>query len=196
MRLRYSSESGFDAQFSLEEDLLSLKQASETLEQRVAHLYETLRLPVYYYLLAFLGNAAEASDLTQEAFLRLYRALHKGGSVHQVRLWVFRVAHNLAFDERQRRQRLESLDAPGWEGLRNALPDAAPGQEQQFIQQEQMRRLQKALPRLSMQEQQCLLLRAEGFRYHEIGEILNLKTATVSGYLHRAVRKLTESMNE
>jgi DNA-directed RNA polymerase specialized sigma24 family protein len=97
----------------------------ETLEQKVTRIFQTLRLPVYYYLLAFLGDAATADDLTQEVFLRLYAHLHRGRPVENVRLWTFRVAHNLAFDERQRNQRLARLDESAWDEICARLPDPA-----------------------------------------------------------------------
>jgi RNA polymerase sigma-70 factor, ECF subfamily len=50
--------------------------------------------------------------------------------------------------------------------------------------------LEVAMKRLSLQEKQCLHLRAEGFRYREIGEILGVSTSAVNEYLQRAMRKL------
>ena len=55
---------------------------------------------------------------------------------------------------------------------------------------EWLARVQQALALLSPQEKQCLHLRAEGFRYREIGEILGLSQWTVVEFLRRALRKL------
>jgi RNA polymerase sigma factor (sigma-70 family) len=41
-------------------------------------------------------------------------------------------------------------------------------------------------------ERECLLLRAEGLRYREIGEVLNMPTSTVADTVDRAIRKLAE----
>lgn len=174
----------------LEPEGIALMWENETLEQKVTRIFQALRLPVYYYLMAFLGDAATADDLTQEVFLRLYEHLHRGRPVENVRLWVFRVAHNLAFDERQRHQRLARLDEPAWDEICARLPDPALNPEQRALQRERLERLGAALEWLSAQEQQCLLLRAEGLRYREIGEILGVATSTVGEYLQRALRKL------
>jgi RNA polymerase sigma factor (sigma-70 family) len=48
------------------------------------------------------------------------------------------------------------------------------------------------MKRLSLQEKQCLHLRAEGFRYREIGDILGISANAVNEYLRRAMRKLKE----
>jgi RNA polymerase sigma-70 factor (ECF subfamily) len=169
---------------------------NETLEQKVTRMFQTLRLPVYYYLMAFLGDAATADDLTQEVFLRLYKHLHQGRPVENARLWVFRVAHNLAFDERQRHQRITCLTDSAWDDLCAHLPDPALNPEQRALQRERLERLGAALHWLSAQELQCLLLRAEGLRYREIGEILGVATSTVGEFLQRALRKLSKSNAE
>jgi RNA polymerase sigma-70 factor, ECF subfamily len=180
----------------LEPEGIALMQENETLEQKVTRIFQALRLPVYYYLMAFLRDAATADDLTQDVFLRLYAHLHRGRAVENVRLWVFRVAHNLAFDERQRHQRLVQLDAPAWDDARANLPDPSLNPEQRALQRERLERTHAALQWLSAQERQCLLLRAEGLRYREIGEILGIGTSTVGEFLQRAVRKLVKSNGE
>jgi len=174
----------------LEPEGVSLMQENETLEQKVTRIFQSLRLPVYYYLMASFGDAATADDLTQEVFLRLYAHLHRGRPVENARLWVFRVAHNLAFDERQRHQRLVWLDELTWNEVCASLPDPALNPEQRALQRERLERLHEALQWLSSQERQCLLLRAEGLRYREIGEILGVGTSTVGEFLQRALRKL------
>lgn len=165
-------------------------ETTETLEEKVTRLYHMLRQPIYYYLVVFLGNAAEADDITQGVFLRLYAHLRQGKAIENARFWAFRVAHNLAFDERHRHQRWDSLDDPSWEVACAVLPDPGLDSEQKAMQQERLERLQAALPLLSAQERQCLLLRAEGFRYREIGEILGIGASTVGEFLQRSIRKL------
>jgi RNA polymerase sigma-70 factor, ECF subfamily len=185
-----TSREGAKGELCLELEAVPLVQEDETLEQRVTRIFLALRLPVYYYLMAFLGDAAAADDLAQEAFLRLYAHLHRGRPVENVRVWVFRVAHNLAFDERQRHQRLALLDAPAWEEICSVLPDQSLNPEQRALQRERLECLHSALRWLSEQERQCLLLRAEGLRYREIGEVLGIGTSTVGEFLQRAMRKL------
>src|SRR6266516_3354255 len=96
---------GPKAEGCVDSTALGLMQRTVTLEEKVGQLFELLRDPVYLYLIAVLGNSAEAEDITQETFLRLYRALHRGQSITNVRFWLFRVAHNLAFDQREKSQR-------------------------------------------------------------------------------------------
>ncbi len=190
-----SDAKGAKGEVCLDGELLGLMQSNETLEQRVARLFELLRNPVYYYLLAALNDAAEAEDITQETFLRLYAQLHRGRAVENVRLYVFRVAHNLAFDERRRGQSLTWLDAPSSEQLRALLSEGGLNPEQQALRQEKYERLQAGLRRLSPQERQCLLLRFEGLPYREIGDVLGIGVSTAADCLRCAAWLKPKSVN-
>lgn len=175
--------------------VLGLMQRTVTLEEKVAELFQLLRDPIYLYLLAVLRNPADAEDLTQESFLRLYRALHSGQVISNVRFWLFRVAHNLACDHRGKSQADHSIDSPTWDDLRQLLPDTGLNPEQRVLQMEKFERLHKAMAWLSPQEVQCLHLRAEGFRYREIGEILKIGEKTAAEYLRRGIGKLMRETN-
>ena len=48
---------------------------------------------------------------------------------------------------------------------------------------------------LAAQERECLMLRAEGLRYREIGVVLGIPTSTVADVVERAVKKLAEKCN-
>jgi len=66
----------------------------------VVKLYEESREPVCRYLLGLGVTPAEADDLCQEAFLRLFAALRKGQQIRNPRAWVFTVAHNSGLNAR------------------------------------------------------------------------------------------------
>ena len=114
---------GQEAEVCIDSTVLGLMQRTLSLEEKVGQLFELLRDPVYLYLIAVLSNPAEAEDITQEAFLRLYRTLHSGQAITNVRFFLFRVAHNLAFDAREKSQHYESVDTRTWDELRQLLPD-------------------------------------------------------------------------
>ena len=88
------------------------------LEQKVTGYFEQWRDPVYRYVVAAFGNSAQAEDVTQEAFLQLYRCLHAGQSIGNARAWVFRVAHNLAVNQIKSQQFITPLAASSLSGQR------------------------------------------------------------------------------
>src|SRR5262249_4418685 len=152
----------------LDQKLLLTFRETSTLKKRVTSAFEVLRDPVYRYLFRVLDNAEEAEDLTQEVFLRLYSYLRKGHPLGNVRAWVFHVAHNLAVDQQRKRVSLQSFDPADFDQIQ----DLAPGVDQKVLEDEQRRRLRRALDQLSLGERHCLELRAEGLSYREIAEIL------------------------
>jgi RNA polymerase sigma-70 factor, ECF subfamily len=186
---------GQQAGVCIDSTVLGLMQRTSTLEEKVGELFELLRDPVYLYLKAIVGSSAEAEDITQEAFLRVYRALHRGQAITNVRFFLFRVAHNLAVDAREKRDHYASIDSRTWDELRTLLPDTGPNPEQRVLQLERFEQLHAAIAWLSPQELQCLHLRAEGFRYREIGEVLGINTKSAAEFLRRGIRKLMKDNN-
>jgi RNA polymerase sigma-70 factor (ECF subfamily) len=154
-------------------------------------LYRELRKPLLRYLVCLGLSADEAQDVVQDAFLSLHRHLDSGGSRENIRSWLFRVAHNAARNRQNRYER--RFAAPLEDGLALTLNEATP--EQVFLRKEKFSRLRKAIRLLTESERECLLLRAGGLRYREIGEVLELSTSTVGDTLERAIRKLAEKCN-
>ncbi len=151
-------------------------------------LYRELRKPLLRYLAGLGLSLDEAQDIVQDAFLSLHKHLAGGGSQENIRGWLFRVAHNRArnFQQSYAHRLGEPLDPVFDAASRETSP------EQAVLAKEKFQRLDKAIRSLAAQERECLMLRAEGLRYREIGEVLGLATSTVGETLERAVKKLAE----
>ena len=67
--------------------------------------------------------------------------------------------------------------------------------ERVVLEKEKFRQLGKAIRILTSSERECLLLRAGGLRYREIGEVLGIPTSTVGDTVERAIKKLMEKCN-
>ena len=168
------------------------RQETLKLEQKVTGYFEQWRDPVYRYVVAAFGNSAQAEDVTQEAFLQLYRCLHAGQSIGNARAWVFRVAHNLAVNQIKSQQFITPLDDETWAEIRRLYLDTSPTPEQKLLQREKFDRLRIAVESLTAPERQCLHLRTKGFRYREIATILDTSTTTVAETLYRVIEKLAK----
>jgi RNA polymerase sigma-70 factor (ECF subfamily) len=151
-------------------------------------LYRELRKPLLRYLVCLGLSSDEAQDVVQDAFLLLHRHLTAGGSQENIRGWLFRVAHNQARNRQNRYDR--NFTAASEAQLDSVSHDATP--ERAVLEKEKFQRLGKAMRLLSGNERECLLLRAAGLRYREIGEVLGIATSTVSDTVDRAVKKLAE----
>ena len=154
-------------------------------------LYRELRKPLLRYLVCLGLSADEAQDVVQDAFVSLHRYLALGGSQENIRSWLFRVTHNgarnrqLSYDRRFGKPLDPDLDS--------ISDEATP--EQVVLEKEKFRRLGKAILLLTESERECLLLRAGGLRYREIGEVLGIPTSTVGETVERAIKKLAEKCN-
>jgi RNA polymerase sigma-70 factor (ECF subfamily) len=166
------------------------------LEDRITKMFDELHEPVYRYLLCRSASPVDADDIIQETFLRLYRHLSAGGREDNIRGWVFRVAHNININEIKRRKHLYSNVPNEFADREMPHADPTPGPEDLVLHREKMDRLHAAISTLSEQQKQCLFLRAEGFRYREIAEILDVTVSTVAESLRRAIRKLIKEPHE
>jgi RNA polymerase sigma-70 factor (ECF subfamily) len=157
----------------------------------VTTLYRELRKPLLRYLVCLGLTSDEAQDVVQDAFLSLQRHLASDGTQENIRGWLFRVAHNQARNRQTsyRRKFGEPLDSETDFLAHDATP------EQRVLEKEKFRRLAAAIRLLTESERECLLLRAGGLRYREIGEVLGIATSTVADTVERAIRKLAEKCN-
>jgi RNA polymerase sigma-70 factor (ECF subfamily) len=104
---------------------------------------------------------------------------------------LFSVAHNQARNRQKSYHR--RFGAPLEDGALELLDESTP--EHAVLKKEKFRRLASAIRALTEVERECLLLRAEGLRYREIGEVLEMSTSTVADTVDRAVKKLAEKCN-
>jgi RNA polymerase sigma factor (sigma-70 family) len=120
----------------------------------------------------------------QSAFLKLFDQLKRNANIHNLRSWLYRVVHNLAIDHVRRKGSRETTQAE-WLALRS-LTDTVQSAEHDLIQKQ---RIAGSLKALNERERHCLMLRAEGLSYVEIGEVLGLSQKSVSVYLARGLKK-------
>src|ERR1700674_4487183 len=154
-------------------------------------LYRELRKPLLRYLVCLGLSSDEAQDVVQDAFLILHRHLTSGGSQENIRGWLFRVAHNQARNRQNRYDR--NFSAASDVAMDVVSHEATP--ERAVLEKEKFQQLGKAIRLLSPSERECLLLRAAGLRYREIGEVLGISTSTVADTVDRAIKKLAEKCN-
>ena len=136
-------------------------------------------------------NHQDSEDITQEAFLRLYRALKQNEPIENRRAWVVRVSHNLALKLRARESRVAFDPA-----LEIRLADPATDPERMLLDRERLIRFHKAVENLSDQQRRCLHLRMEGLRYPEIAEVLGISPSSVGEFLRRALARLRKVIHE
>lgn len=160
---------------------------------RVSVCFEELRGAVCGYLLTLCRRPEEAEEITQEAFLRLYSHLAGGNELRNPKAWLFRVSHNLAINHVKRRGLAQSAE-PAFETEECGEPAAPePDPERQVLEKERSTGLRTAIRNLTDHQRRCLYLRAEGLRYREIAETLDISVSSVVETLTRAVERLRKT---
>lgn len=162
-------------------------------EQQVIQLFDELRGRLLRYLLGFGLPPQDGEEVIQEVFLALYQHLRRGKSRQNLRGWVFRVAHNLGLKRRLASAREAAHLSVSQEPLDTAWPDPAENPEQQLLTSQRQKRLQAVLRALPEQDRWCLALRAEGLRYREIAQVLDMSLASVSTSLTRSLARFSRA---
>ncbi|CAN5302848.1 sigma-70 family RNA polymerase sigma factor [soil metagenome] len=154
-------------------------------------LLERYERRVYGICLRYFGDATDAEDAAQDAFLTLYRraSTFRGGSLFST--WMYRVATNACNDlarKRSRRPRKAEVDLAD-------LPLADPRDQmgQVLLRTE----LREALDRLDPVYRDAVVWHSvEGLPYHEIAERSGVAVGTVKSRVHRGHAKLAAMLSE
>jgi RNA polymerase sigma-70 factor (ECF subfamily) len=147
---------------------------------------------VYAVALRMLGNAAEAQDVAQEAFLRAHRGLAEFRGEARLSTWLYTIASRLCLNRLAGSER--RLTRHGEDAL-TRLPDGQPGPDQALERGELEEALHRAIGELADERRIVVVLRdVEGLAYEEIAEALELPVGTVRSRLHRARLDLKEKL--
>lgn len=148
---------------------------------------------IYNLCYRFTAHRQEAEDLTQEVFLRVFRALESYDPVQgPLGVWLHRVARNLLIDyyRATRQQRLAV-------SLEDELPRleqkeaGAPRPDHAFARSELSATVQQGLARLSPELREAVILRdLQGLDYREISQVLDIPEGTVKSRINRGRAEL------
>ena len=146
----------------------------------------------------FVGDAAEAEDLAQEVFLRIYRARRTYRPTAKFSTWTFRIAINVSLNAlRARASRRDSISteqlAPAHEDSRRAPRDPAP--DAPLERSELERTVREAVAKLPARQQVAVVLsKYEGMSYANIARTLGTSTMAVKSLLARARENLKDRL--
>ncbi|HEU5270745.1 MAG TPA: RNA polymerase sigma factor SigE [Jatrophihabitans sp.] len=147
---------------------------------------------VYRLAYRLSGNRADAEDLTQETFVRVFRSLadYTPGTFEG---WLHRITTNLFLDMVRRRQKIR-FDALA-EDASDRLASTEPGPERAYEQNNLDPDVQHALDALPADFRAAVVLcDLEGLTYEEIALTLNIKVGTVRSRIHRGRVLLREAL--
>jgi RNA polymerase sigma-70 factor, ECF subfamily len=161
-------------------------------EDAVLELFDALQDRLFRYLTSFMLALPDAEEIIQETFLALFQHLQRGGSRENLKGWLFRVAHNLALKKRYRDRRAYQ-NLGGFLPAEDKVPDPGLSPEEEFAFRQTQARLMAVVQALPELDRQCLILRAEGLRYREIADVLDMSLSSVSVSLGRSLARISRA---
>jgi len=165
---------------------------SEELKKLVGVLFEKHADHIFAYILGILGDAAEASDIVSETFVRAFAEPRLSSDDFNCRAWLFTVATNLARNHIGRYlKRFLSFSGSDLD-LRIAK---IPGVEETIRRNDEFIRLSKALRTVDQTDREIVFLKYfEDMSYAEIGNITGLSESAVGSRLSRAIGRLSNEL--
>ena len=153
------------------------------------HAYQGIAFRIAYLVV---GNAAEAEDAAQDAFVKAYRALHRFRSGEPLRPWLLKIVANEARNRRRASTRRDALTLRAT--VESSSGEAAPSPEAALLEREQRQALVAAVDALP--EPQRLVIACRYFlelSEDETAEVLGIRRGTVKSRTARALDRLRET---
>jgi len=179
-------------------------QTGHNREKNFKSLFERYSPPLHYFFQKHGFTHEDCRDLTQQTFLGAYRGLARFRLDSSFETWLFKIARNITRNTLRdqsagkRRREEVSLDDTADDGspspvnwhLEGELVVAGPLNG--ILVGERLRLVRDAMQELPSDEQQCVLLRAQGLKYREIADVLKMPLGTVKSKLAKAKDHLKE----
>ena len=192
-------------QQQVDPDITLIRSFLDTRDKRsFTPLIEKYQHDVYDFCYRFLGDAADASDCSQEIFIRIYKHLPSFGFRSKFSTWLYRIMVNVCNDmSRSRAHRIKQVvpeSAAGQPGIPlkgTACSGSSPSPEKEAIRKEIQEVFQAALCKIRQKYRTVIILRdVEGRSYDEIANLTGMKLGTVRSTLARARLEMAGYLKE
>lgn len=174
-----------------DEEILNLIQ--QNIDKGFRLLLKEFQQPVYYHVRQMVYNHEDANDITQNAFIKIYKNIGKFEGKSKLFTWIYRIATNeaLNFIQQKARKNHVNYEDVAYEMSKNLEADAF------FNGDEAELKLEQAVAQLP--EKQRLVFKMkyfENMKYGEISEVLETSVGALKASYHHAVKKLESFLTE
>lgn len=147
-----------------------------------AEIFSRYKKLVYTTIYNFTGDSTEASDLFQEVFLRIYKALATYDPRYRFSTWAIRITTNVCLDRlRRARPELAAMDDIGEIGDDRLDPEG------QCLAREREERVRKAVRELPEEYRvPVILFHQQGLSYEAMADVLGQPMTIIKNRLYRA----------
>ena len=168
-----------------QEDEVLVRSFKKGNEKAFDRIFEKYRMPVYSICYRYTRNEADACDLTQEVFIKVYRNLEKFQMRSKLFTWVYRITVNACISFKRRQRQHEPLPA--------TLSDTRHTGEGVVLKVA----IDDALKRLPERQRMTFILHHyEGYTFSEVGEIMGISSGAAKANHYHAIRKLRNLLED
>jgi len=193
------------AQWSDEDLLLEYRLTSR--RELFEELVERYERPLFAYLCRYIGNAEDAEEVFQSAFMKVHLKIEQFEEGRKFQPWLYRIATNIAIDRLRRNRRQPKINNESDFESNFESNEENPFVITQYLAgneplpfdcadtQEQMERLHRAIAELPQQLRVVLnVIYFQGLSYREAAEALDIPFGTVKTRLGNAFKKLSSAL--
>ena len=151
-------------------------------EDALKELYELMKNQIYSFALSILRNHEDAIDTLQETFINIYHNIDKYESKSKPLAWIYTITKNIAYSKIRSNKKTINIE------------------EIEFVHHhnyDDKLLVETILKSLNEEERKIVVLHVvNGFKFHEIARILDLKLSTTLSKYNRAMKKLKLLLKE
>lgn len=176
----------------VEKYLKGEKQALEILISRYLKV-------IYSFAYGYANNGADAEDIAQEAFVKIWKNIRKFDQKKKFKPWLFEITKNTAIDLLRKKKTVPFSRFENEEGeniLINTLQDESPLPLAVCERQDMLERLDYAVSKLCLNYREVVFMRLKnGLTFQEIAQILDESINTIKTRYRRALNELKENIS-
>jgi RNA polymerase sigma-70 factor, ECF subfamily len=164
----------------------------------ISEIYKTYSPRIVLYLSRFVGRD-DAEDLMQEVFIKVFNSLHTFKEDSKISTWIYKIATNTAVDKLKsagyKKDKLKTTSLDYVEPLKSKEKDFESDIEYNFLKQEMNQCIADYINKLQDNYRAIFLLKEyDDLTISQIAKILDISDENVKIRLHRARKKLHESL--
>ena len=192
-----------DSNWRSDPDVVLMQRVRRGDQAAYRELFAKYNEAIVNFAFRFVGSRHRAEELTQDAFLQIYRARSRYEPKARFTTYLYRVVTNLCLNELRRfeyhgrTEPLQGHPTEEGEGTREFADERIPESEDLLAGAETGARIQAVLDKLPANQKSALLLsRVEGLSYQEVAECLETTESAVKSLIFRATQTLREELSD
>ena len=180
-----------------DEELVARSKTGDT--ESFNQLVRRWERPIYALAYRTLGREEDARDVTQETFLRAFRALSGFKGDAKFSSWLYRIALNLCRDWIRKERRAPLVSVPEGVEVEEMAAERGPTEsvEDLAARAEMGREVAKAMGHLPPEQRQAIILKEyHGLTFQEIADLMRCPLSTVKTRVYQGLSTLRKQLGE